>query len=78
MKYSRFVKMIRAEGGSLEDAKRLNKEGFDSAYDAHIGLFNAGMMGISSEKDFISYCYFIGRRFVIDNLGDLFQLSRTA
>lgn len=77
MKMSEFIAIMKREyNATMDDIKRLNEEGMQSAYDAHIDAYEAGeMSGITSRDDFIDHCYFIGRDFVIDNMGDIFKLT---
>ena len=71
MDYETFKEKIKAMGGTDEDVIRLEEEGYESAMAAHEGLEWLFL----DIKDFREYERWIGRQFVIDNLGDVFHLS---
>ena len=75
MSYSDFVIAILKVGGTWKDADRLNREGYENAMDAHEDLFDNGELEGMTEEEFTEYCYYIGRQFVLDNLGEIFFLE---
>lgn len=71
MSFEEFEKAILEKGGSFEDVGRLNKEGFDAAEDAFREMWESGEMEyIKTEDDFNEWCYWIGRAFIMENLGE--------
>ena len=75
MYFKDFKNEILERCGTYDDVFRLNDEGHESAYDAHVEMFHNGEFGSMTEMEFDLFCYEIGREFVLDNLGDIFQLK---
>lgn len=72
MTRAEFSRRILDMGGTYADVNRLDEEGVHAAADAHGYEFPIANM------ETLSFCYEIGREFVIDNMGDmddLFQLD---
>lgn len=76
MDRAEFSRRILSIGGTYHDVNRLDDEGYQSAWDAHRDMWEAGdMPEIKTNADFAAFCYDAGRDFVWDNMGDLFKLS---
>lgn len=76
MTRAEFSRRILDMGGTYADVNRLEKEGFNNAWDAHITMWETGELSkVETETDFISFCYSIGYEFVLDNMGDEFTLE---
>jgi len=76
MDRAEFSRRILSIGGTYHDVNRLDDEGYQSAWDAHRDMWEAGEMPeIKTNADFAAFCYETGRDFVWDNMGDTFKLS---
>ena len=76
MDRAEFSRRILSIGGTYHDVNRLDDEGYQSAWDAHRDMWEAGdMPEIKTNADFAAFCYDAGRDFVWDNMGDLFKLA---
>lgn len=76
MERAEFSRRILSIGGTYEDVNNLEEAGYNSAWDAHRDMWEAGEMPeIKTNLDFSHFCYDAGRDFVWDNMGDLFKLS---
>lgn len=69
MTRAEFSRRILDMGGTYADVNRLEEEGVHQAADAHGYEFPLANM------ETLAFCYDIGREFVLDNMGDLFQLE---
>ena len=76
MTFEEFEKAIIEAGGTKIDAVLLDLAGAESAHDAHYDDFKNGEIWFDgfSDNDFTEFCKFIGREFVLDNLGEIFFL----
>lgn len=76
MERAEFSRRILSIGGTYEDVNRLDDEGYQSAWDAHRDMWEAGEMPeLKTNADFAAFCYETGRDFVWDNMGDTFKLA---
>ncbi len=76
MDRAEFSRRILSIGGTYHDVNRLDDEGFQSAWDAHRDMWEAGEMPeLKTNADFAAFCYETGRDFVWDNMGDTFKLE---
>ena len=76
MDRAEFSRRILSIGGTYHDVNRLDDEGYQSAWDAHRDMWEAGEMPeIKTNAEFASFCYDAGRDFVWDNMGDMFKLA---
>ena len=76
MDRAEFSRRILSIGGTYEDVNRLDDEGYQSAWDAHRDMWEAGEMPeLKTNADFAAFCYETGRDFVWDNMGDMFTLE---
>lgn len=76
MERAEFSRRILSIGGTYEDVNNLEEAGYNSAWDAHRDMWEAGEMPeIKTNLDFSHFCYDAGRDFVWDNMGDLFKLA---
>ena len=76
MDRAEFSRRILSIGGTYEDVNRLDDEGYQSAWDAHRDMWEAGEMPeLKTNADFAAFCYETGRDFVWDNMGDTFKLA---
>lgn len=69
MTRAEFSRRILDMGGTYADVNRLEEEGAHNAADAH------GYEFPLANAETLEFCYDIGREFVLDNMGDLFQLE---
>lgn len=69
MTRAEFSRRILDMGGTYADVNRLEEEGVHNAADAH------GYEFPLANAETLEFCYDIGREFVLDNMGDLFQLE---
>lgn len=70
MDFLTFKTALLDMGATMQDVFRLDHEGRDSARDAHIDMWESGEMPeCATRNDFESLCVWIGRDFVIDNVG---------
>lgn len=74
MTYWRFANHLKAMGASIEDVRRLDREGRQSALDAHGDMLELGEF--ETWNDLHSFCAHIGREFVLDNIDDLFFIRK--
>lgn len=72
MTRAEFSRRILDMGGTYADVNRLEEEGYKNALDAHAYVRPTTA---ASRAEFDTFCYDIGREFVLDNMGDLFQLE---
>lgn len=66
-----FAAQLKRRGATMTDIYRLDRQGRESAKDAHLDMYESGEMentGIYSRNDFHSFCVHIGREFVLYNL----------
>ena len=78
MTLKEFSAQLSNLGANDADIVRLNAAGYRAACVAHWEAFQAGELpGVRSYSEYRRYCNSIGRDFVLDNLGDLFQLKET-
>ena len=70
MTRAEFSRRILDMGGTYADVNRLEEEGHKNAFDAHID-----QAAVMDTAEFDTFCYSIGYEFVLDNMGDLFQLE---
>lgn len=57
--------------------RRLDREGRQSADDAHREMWELGEMpDIKGENDFRSFCVHIGREFVLENIETIFEIKK--
>lgn len=76
MERAEFSRRILSIGGTYHDVNRLDDEGYQSAWDAHRDMWEAGEMPeLKTNADFAAFCYETGRDFVLDNMGDTFKLA---
>ena len=76
MDRAEFSRRILSIGGTYQDVNRLDDEGYQSAWDAHRDMWEAGEMPeLKTNADFAAFCYETGRDFVWDNMGDTFKLA---
>lgn len=76
MTFKDFCDALKEQGATKADVYRLEREGRISADDAHRDMFEHGdMPEIRTENDYHSFCAYIGRDFVLDNIGILFNLA---
>ena len=76
MDRAEFSSRILSIGGTYHDVNRLDDEGYQSAWDAHRDMWEAGEMPeLKTNADFAAFCYETGRDFVWDNMGDTFKLE---
>lgn len=76
MDRAEFSRRILSIGGTYHDVNRLDDEGYQSAWDAHRDMWEAGEMPeLKTNADFAAFCYETGRDFVWDNMGDMFKLE---
>lgn len=76
MERAEFSRRILSIGGTYEDVNNLEEAGYNSAWDAHRDMWEAGdMPEIKTNADFAAFCYDAGRDFVWDNMGDTFKLA---
>lgn len=76
MERAEFSRRILSIGGTYHDVNRLDDEGYQSAWDAHRDMWEAGEMPeLKTNADFAAFCYETGRDFVWDNMGDTFKLA---
>ena len=69
MTRAEFSRRILDMGGTYADVNRLEEEGVHQAADAH------GYEFPLANAETLAFCYDIGREFVLDNMGDLFQFE---
>ena len=70
MTRAEFSRRILDMGGTYADVNRLEEEGHKNAFDAHID-----QAAVMDTAEFDTFCYSIGYEFVLDNMGDMFQLE---
>ena len=76
MDRAEFSSRILSIGGTYRDVTRLDDEGYQSAWDAHRDMWEAGEMPeLKTNADFAAFCYETGRDFVWDNMGDTFKIA---
>ena len=77
MTRAEFSRRILSIGGTYEDVNRLEEAGYNSAWDAHRDMWEAGAMPeIENNSEFAEFCYNAGRDFVWEYMGEIFFLSR--
>ena len=65
-------------GGTYADVNRLDEEGWANAAVDHFSAWKAGeLYGIEKDDEaaFSELCYSIGREFVLDNMGEIFNVE---